>query len=88
MGAVVVQPTRHATAPALSIAARAHASVRMILPSDAEWYTRDRPPLDVAWPSVREVTMRHAWIALLLLFAGCAGYLPAAPSHPAPSTFD
>jgi hypothetical protein len=32
--------------------------------------------------------MRHAWIALLLLFAGCAGYLPAAPSHPAPSTFD
>ena len=32
--------------------------------------------------------MRYAWIALLLLFAGCAGYLPPAPSHPAPSTVD
>ena len=88
MGAVVVQPTRHATVPALSIAARAHASVRMILPPDAEWYTREGPPPDVAWPSVQEVTMRYAWIALLLLFAGCAGYLPPAASHPAPSTFD
>jgi hypothetical protein len=42
----------------------------------------------VAWPSVREVTMRYAWIALLLLLAGCAGYLPPAPGRPAPSTFD
>ena len=45
-------------------------------------------PRDVACPSVREVTMRYAWIALLLLFAGCAGYLPPAASNPAPSTFD
>lgn len=36
----------------------------------------------------QEVTMRYAWIALLLLFAGCAGYLPPAAGHPAPSTFD
>jgi hypothetical protein len=32
--------------------------------------------------------MRYAWIALLLLFSGCAGYLAPAASHPAPSTFD
>jgi len=35
-----------------------------------------------------EATMRHAWIGLLLLLAGCAGYLPPATGHPAPSTFD
>jgi hypothetical protein len=85
MGAVVMQPTTHTTALALRIAARAHASVR---PPDAEWYTREWPLLDVAWPSVREVTMRYAWIALLLLLAGWAGYLPPAAGHPAPSTFD
>ena len=88
MGAVVMQPTTHAAALALRIAARAHASVWMILPPDAEWYTREWPLLGVAWPSVPEVTMRHVWIALLLLLAGCAGYLPPAASHPAPSTFD
>ena len=88
MGAMVMQPTTPATALALNIAARAHASVPMILTPDAEWYTREWPLLDVAWPSVREVTMRYAWIALLLLLAGCAGYLPPAAGHPAPSTFD
>lgn len=88
MGAVVMQPTTHATALAPSSAARAHAGVRMILSPVAEWYTREGPPLDVARPRVREVTMRYAWIALLLLLAGCAGYLPPAAGHPAPSTFD
>jgi len=88
MGAVVMHPTTHATALALSSAARAHASVRMILSPDAEWYTREGPPPDVAWPRVREVTMRYAWIALLLLFTGCAGYLSPGAGRPAPSTFD
>ena len=55
---------------------------------DAEWYTREWPLLDVAWPRVREVIMRYGWIALLLLLAGCAGSLPPAAGHPAPSTFD
>jgi len=32
--------------------------------------------------------MRYAWIALLLLLAGCAGYLPPATGRPASSTFD
>ncbi|HET8531216.1 MAG TPA: hypothetical protein VFO08_08710 [Methylomirabilota bacterium] len=38
--------------------------------------------------SRREATMRYAWIGLLLLLAGCAGYLPPATGQPAPSTFD
>ncbi len=27
--------------------------------------------------------MRHAWIGLLLLFAGCASYLPPGTEYPA-----